>query len=231
MPNHIQNRLQVIGDNQEVQKVFTAIKGEPFDDGTPMKIDFDKIIPRPKALDITSDGWLMPIEHYPYPNPAADNGIMEHLKKLKAHCDKNPERKEEDLNNFLQGIRNYIDFGYATWYKWCVAVWGTKWNAYSQDDKRDTADTIYFQTAWNSPVKVITKLSEMFPLVKFDLAYADEDSGSNAGKILFENGRVITENKPQGQSMEAYDIFFELHPDSKENYKLVEGKYEYVEED
>jgi len=229
MPNHIQNRLKVIGDNLEVQKVFLAIKGEKNEDGTESQIDFNKIIPMPPELSITSDSWLIPLEHYPYPNPDADNGIMGHLKDLKKYCDANPKRKEETLKNFLQGVKNYIDFGYATWYKWSIANWGTKWNAYSQNDKRNTEDTIYFQTAWSSPIVLIAELSKMSPNVKLELMYADEDSGSNTGKFLFHNGNVIESFEPESQSVESYDIYFELHPDRKSDYKLIEGRYEYIE--
>lgn len=228
MPNHIQNRLQVIGDKKEVKKVFSAIKGKDGDEKE-MQIDFNKIKPMPKELDINSDGWLMPIEHHPYPNKNYDKGIVEHLNEMKDCFDKNPDRKEESLNNFLQGIRNYIDFGFATWYKWATTNWGTKWNAYSQNDKRNTVDTIYFQTAWRSPVELISELSKIFPLVKISLAYADEDSGSNTGKILFENGEAIEVDQPKSQTLEAYDIYFELHPDSKKDYVLVGDKYEYVD--
>ncbi len=139
MPNHIQNRLQVIGDNKEVRKVLTAIEGNE------MQIDFNKIKPIPKELMIDSARWLMPIEHYS--NKVNDKGIVRHLQEMKSHFDKYPHRKEEDLNNFFQGIRNYIDFGFATWYEWSIKTWGTKWNAYGQNDKRNTIDTIYFETA------------------------------------------------------------------------------------
>ena len=48
MPNNIENRLQVIGDNEEVQKVFAAIKNET----DKLEIDFNKIRPMPKELKV-----------------------------------------------------------------------------------------------------------------------------------------------------------------------------------
>jgi hypothetical protein len=44
MPNNIENCLQVIGDNEKVQKVFAAIKNAT----DKLEIDFNKIRPMPK---------------------------------------------------------------------------------------------------------------------------------------------------------------------------------------
>lgn len=256
MPNHIQNRLQVIGDNQEVQKILSHIAGKT-DDGKKVQIDFNKIKPSPQGMDVEThlgvEMWAKivtgqidfaclfiqmeksPVEMFKggdygtLSNRMAANTAMEHLTGKRNGTVK--DLSETDFNSFVQCLKNYRENGSINWYDWNRKNWGTKWNAYDQNDKRNTADTIYFQTAWSSPIALMQELSKMFPLVKISLAYADEDSGSNAGKILFENGEAIEVNQPEGQSTEAYDIYFELHPDSKENYKLVEGKYEYVEEE
>lgn len=256
MPNHIQNRLQVIGDNDEVQKLLNHINGN-YDDGKEMQIDFNKIKPMPKELNIeVHSGVEMWAEictgqidfaslFQPMETSASEmfkNGkygtlasrmsagtAMEHLTgKRKGNV---KDLSEADFNTFIQCLKNVREHGFISWYEWRKKNWGTKWNAYNQNDKRTTDDTIYFQTAWSSPLELMQELSKLFPLVKLAFTYADEDSGSNAGKILFENGEAIEVNQPEGQSTEAYEIYFELHPDRKENYKLVEGKYEYVEED
>lgn len=138
---------------------------------------------------------------------------------------------EEDFNNFIQCIKNYRESGSTLWYEWSIKNWGTKWNAYGQNDNRNTKDIIYFQTAWSSPIKLIQQLSEMFPLVRIELSYADEDSGSNTGIILFENGEVLEVTQPESGSKEGYDIYFDLNPGSIDNYKLVDGNYIYVDED
>lgn len=226
MPNHIQNKLQIIGDEQPVSNILSKISGK-YDDGKDMQIDFRKILPMPKSLEITSDGYIMPIE-----NPFCVNTEFKaHLDKMRIHLkDSGRENKQQTIDNFIQGIRNYLEYGHATWYGWSVENWGTKWNAYGQNDERNTHDTIYFETAWSTPIKVIKVLSEKFPSLKFILTYADEDSGSNTGEIVFVNGQELQTNKPDNQSIEAYGIYFELHPDRKQNYELVDGKYQCVEE-
>jgi hypothetical protein len=70
-------------------------------------------------------------------------------------------------------------------YDWCIANWGTKWNAGFVKDRgieqfRLTKDrkkvTYKFDTAWAPPLPVILKASEMFPNLKFRLDY-DEETG------------------------------------------------------
>jgi len=46
MPNNIKNRLEIIGTENQVNEVLDFLRGELFDDGSEMFIDFNKIIPR-----------------------------------------------------------------------------------------------------------------------------------------------------------------------------------------
>lgn len=256
MPNHIQNRLRVIGDNKEVKKTLSHIssKGK---DGKKIQIDFNKIKPMPEDLNIEPhhriEMWAKICTgqidfNCLFSEPEASVSEMLDNQKFGTLADRmsastamdhlTGKRKgnvsdlsEEEFNVFIQCLKNYRQHGSVSWYEWSRINWGTKWNAYDQNDKRNTNDTIYFQTAWSSPIFLIQKLSKMFPLVKISLAYADEDRGSNTGIILFENGEPIEVNQPISQTIEAYNIYFELHPSSKKDYKLVGDKYEYIDEE
>jgi hypothetical protein len=256
MPNHIQNKLQVLGNNDEVQKVLTHIKGKD-NDGKEIQIDFDKIKPIPKGMNVEThlgvEMWAKictgQIDFaYLFSQmkqstselfKSGDFGIlasrmeantaMEHLTGRRAGNVK--DLSDSDFESFIQCLKNYREYGNISWYDWCIKNWGTKWNAYDQNDKRNTTDAIYFKTAWSSPIGLISELSKMFPLVKICLTYADEDSGSNAGIITFENGKAIEVNQPESQSIEGYTIYFELHPGRKKDFKLVNGKYVWVEEE
>lgn len=256
MPNHIQNKLQIIGNNDEVQKVLNHIKGK-YDDGKEMQIDFNKIKPMPKGMNEEIHSgikmWVKictgqinfaclftqmeksPSEMFKAGNYGdlagrmEANNAMEHL--IGKRTGNIKDLSDKDFDSFIQCLKNYREHGNISWYDWSIKNWGTKWNAYDQNDERNTADTIYFQTAWSSPIGLIEELSKMFPLVKVCLTYADENSGSNTGMIVFENGEAIEVNQPESQSIEGYDLYFELHPGRKEDYKLVNGKYEYAEEE
>ena len=73
-------------------------------------------------------------------------------------------------------------YGSSNWYEWNCDNWGTKWDCsdshYTEEDK-----ILQFQTAWACPDKIIAEMKLMFPDLKFNGNYADEDFGSNVGYI------------------------------------------------
>ena len=50
MPNHVTNKIEFYGDQENIKKVLELIKGEE------EYIDFNKIVPMPKTLHLTSGG-------------------------------------------------------------------------------------------------------------------------------------------------------------------------------
>lgn len=250
MANNIQNRIKVIGDINGVQKLLSHIKGID-SDGEEMQIDFNKIKPMPEEMDIdVHSGIKMWVEICTgqidfsclfslMENSATETDCKALLTKMdaaKAMAYLTGERdgnvkdfSEEEFSIFIQCLKNYREFGSISWYEWSIKNWGTGCNAYEQNDKRNTENTIFFQTVWSSPIELIGELSKMFPLVKIELTYADENCGSNTGIIIFKNGKEIEINQPKDQSKEGYDIYFELNPDMIDNYKLVEGEYVYID--
>lgn len=85
-----------------------------------------------------------------------------------------------DFNKIIPEPENCAD-----WYHWRVKHWETKWNAV---DAEFIDDGFIFDTAWAAPLPVIKKLSELFPKIKFNLTWTDEDAGLNCGQISYENG-------------------------------------------
>lgn len=249
MPNHIQNRIIFIGENKEIENVSNHIK-KICDDGTEVPMDFNKIKPMPIGMDIqVSEGVKMWVEiitgqldfaslFQQQEDPPSIDSFISRLSASTAldyltgkRTGNVKDLSDDDFSHFIQCLKNYREHGSMSWYEWSNDNWGTKWNAYGQPDNRNTGDTMFFQTAWKSPVWLIQELSRMFPLVKIQLTYADEDSGSNTGRLLFQNGVALEAFNPESQSKEAYDLYFELHPSKKSNYKLVGDKYEYVDEE
>ncbi|GIV43868.1 MAG: hypothetical protein KatS3mg035_0991 [Bacteroidia bacterium] len=211
MPNHVTNILTFKGKEKEIKKLRNAIKGK-FSDGEEMFIDFNKIIPRPKSLDITSGSStdygvavimfreqnnpsrLIPVMQYPW---VKNEGIKD-VESLANYLVKN---NMADLKEGRLAIENLQKYGHMDWYSWSNANWGTKWNAYSQSS--DDLHTINFDTAWATPFPVIQRLSEMFPEVEIHLKYADEDFSHNCGEVTLVGGNEISSNIPEGGSMEA----------------------------
>ena len=103
--------------------------------------------------------------------------------------------KEETGEEFETRIDRFTEnHGAADWYEWALNNWSTKWNAYHVSERVE--NTISFQTAWDTPMKLIAYLSLLFPEVVIQVRYADEDIGVNCGAYILENGvlsRTVTD--------------------------------------
>ena len=79
-------------------------------------------------------------------------------------------------------------------YEWCVANWGTKWNASSPVVRiTKTGATYRFSTAWSPPTPIIIMMSEMFPRLKFTLKYYEAGMAFQ-GVFTCKAGRVVTDD-------------------------------------
>lgn len=230
MPNHITNKIELLGDESDIERLKSHMIGFPFDGGTEEKrksiFDFNKIVPRPDELDITSDGWISLLENQFSWNESLKSRLDSHRSKDGYEF---TDRDSQAIDNFAQGIKNYLKYGSACWYGWSIENWGTKWNAYSVD-KEWNKNSITFETAWSNVGGLIEQLSVMFPDVEIRYLYADEDTGCNCGKAIYKNG-CISFAKLENSSAEAYELAFELNPEDKQYYTLVDGKYTYNDED
>lgn len=83
----------------------------------------------------------------------------------------------EDVLGVMRSIRKT---GYVSWYEWNIRFWGTKWNAY-RSSRGDGFVT--FETAWSMPGPVLEALAEKFPAALLTMEWADEDFGSNCGRV------------------------------------------------
>lgn len=222
MPNHVQNRLKIVGKKQQVEEVLNAIKGDN------EVIDFNKIIPMPSELDIPSSS-------------EGEIGLAVIKKKLGVNT--NPlddvfsERfnefaddvKERMINAGLTYLRNIIKYDCPTWYEWRRKHWNTKWNAYDTELKSD--NEIWFRTAWNNVAeRIVRKLSIMFPNVTFKYSFSDEDTACNCGNATFKYG-FGSLSFLDNHSKEALDLYKELHPQYADDYEWVDGEIKYKGED
>ena len=62
--------------------------------------------------------------------------------------------------------RNLDTYGYRNWYDFCVAEWGTKWDAHMSDidepfEINGNQVTLYFDTAWSPPMGIYHALEDM----------------------------------------------------------------------
>jgi len=212
MPNHVTNILTIAGPEELVAKIKSEISGV-YDDGEVMHIDFNKIIPRPETLNITSGSStsngiailkyragdtsdIIKIMGYNWATEfATPEALIEYML----------EKGSANLEEAQQALDNIRDYGHQDWYSWSTSNWGTKWNAYSQNSD-EGSNEISFETAWSTPYPVIEALSRKYPEAVISMRYADEDFGHNVGEYTFQAGDIVEENTPEGGSDEAYEL-------------------------
>jgi hypothetical protein len=200
MPNWVTNNLNI------AEKDLETFKKLALDENG--MIDFNILIPRPKDLDITAGSYEWYIDKYGFNKeqetrqntllkPVLDKLYNENLSQDEfvklAYTDKvfkiakevyNLEKKS-NLDNILRGYYNLRKHGYANWYEWSCAEWGTKWNA---SETYGSGSHFTFDTAWNCPFEWLLKLSKH---IDFKGSFADEDLGSNLGTFETENGKLL----------------------------------------
>jgi hypothetical protein len=223
MPNHVRNRLIIQADESLVAKILDHLRGEPEEDGSPRHIDFNKIIPLPEAMMIdegsNGDMGLAILQRTGFAGMT--------YKDVKKRFD---ELEPEDKNARLKLGQQYSDnekkYGHRSWYNWSIANWGTKWNAYNHS--KPAPNEIWFDTAWSCVHSLVRRLSQMFPEAVFWYTFADEDTGSNCGEIVLQNGEGML-CVPDDGSKEAYEIAFEMRPDIREYFRFDGKTYHYNE--
>lgn len=212
---------------------------QDFDEAWTRFPDFNKIIPMPKGMESNPHSgisiWIEictgQINFSRNVNLDSMNGILGNMKTgsaIKAlESDKNVATlSDEEFEMFIQGIKNYREHGFVSWYEWSIKHWGTKWNC-SECEKIDE-NVFEFQTAWSGVPDLIEKMSCEFPSIKITYEWSDEDTGCNCGIGQYhgDNANLI---RLENSSKEAYELCFKLWPHKKENYQLVGDTYEYVE--
>lgn len=218
MPNHVQNKIVFSGDQKQITAMMKKIQNDEFGFGT---IDFNKIIPMPESLKIeagskTNKGLSIfreiverHLENTDDATPVSMDDIAKNAEEeLRAQ---NAEIGEEwELG--IKAWQNIVDYGFPTWYEWSIANWGTKWNAYGQNENKDGNELqgkcIYLQTAWSAPHPVLQRLSEIYPDVRIEHMWADEDLGCNCGQRIYFGGEMISEYIPDG--LRATDFALDL---------------------
>jgi len=101
-----------------------------------------------------------------------------------------------------QQKENIKKFGYPDWYGWCVANWGTKWDARvsEYDDHNPNETYVMFETAWSPPENFFRVFAMLHPDAYFRNEY-DEEGMSFEG--FCENSQA------DGYHDESWDLIIE----------------------
>ena len=219
MPNHVQNILTIVGHKNHVEPMMKHLEDET------SKFSFSKIIPMPEELKGTRAPALIVTE--------AEYKKIQYGK----HFSEEPNPMFTTKGAITKKIqKDWLNrFGADNWYDWTTSHWGTKWGAYDVriEETEELPDregfikvVVYFQTAWSSGAHVLFQLAHEYPTIEFYLKYADEDCGSNTGKIWWQDGMVLSSEYPD-YSMENY---FECWG-GEEDWTCVDGEWKWNEDD
>lgn len=243
MPNHVTNQITFGTDAEALAQFQEMLRFVKTKDGPLGTIDFNKLIPMPESLDITSGSETQRglkvytdfVYVYRTLNGDSDLDVSNIPEKSEAAFLK--VRKDIEPETFKLGKQAYTNieaYGAPTWYEWCNKNWGTKWNAYDCVPAGPDADTLTFNTAWSDVSELMGILSEKFPDAELAYRWADEDIGFNVGERVFKNGEIIDYDIPEGGSREAYEMAAGIMGVDLKEYDLYlsnDGStYEYIED-
>ena len=211
MPNHVVNHISLQGDPEKIRSMLEAIKSDELGIGS---VDFNKIIPMPKSLNIEAgsrtDRGLQAYRDFidVYTFARSINDTAKALENIPVESEEVFLRQRTDIRRDEWELgrtawHNIREYGAPTWYDWCVTNWGTKWNAYGYDENGTDyhdGDSLCFQTAWSAPHPILEKLTEMFPEIELEHEWADEDIGQNCGRRSYKDGKRIEEYYPENET-------------------------------
>lgn len=189
MPNYVTNKIVLIGSDENIKKVIAFVKSDE------SVFDFDKIVPMPETFK-------------KYDTTNHDNARQMRVGEPLGWG--GPIVTEEMIEEYKQATKEQMEeYGVVGWYDWSCKYWGTKWNAVSPELHDPNSFT--FDTAWSAPIPVLIALSKLFPEVKIDFEYADEDCGCNTGEGTIQKGAIKASYYPDNNSDDAYRLYFKTH--------------------
>lgn len=235
MPNHVKNR--VTAPKAVIEKLMSKD-----DKGQPM-VDFNLIIPRPTLIDggnicssvKTAADIALGLVRFGDGCTAVPSDIPGWITHMDLRCairqlQEGPMVKDfsdEDYGAFLHYLQAYRECdGLMTWHDWQCEKWGTKWNGY--DCERVNDEVVTFKTAWAAPHPVIAEMAKMAIIAEIKHEWADEDLGNNVGRRVYTGPKFVEEDL--AQSLEAWDLIFDMGHADRNDYVLNGDRYNYKED-
>jgi hypothetical protein len=166
MPNWCENYLIITGSEEALNKIEKT------------KFDFQNIIPMPEEMRNDKDniGGTISTKEFNIEKYNIDGYDWE------------SSRLTDDQKATAK--RWVKEYGYAGWYYWHCAEWGTKWNSTDPKFNRDNSRVlrVNFSTAWCPPVPILLEVSKKYDC-KIDMEYDVEMQDS--GRLKIENGQLV----------------------------------------
>jgi hypothetical protein len=115
----------------------------------------------------------------------------------------NDSEKSKEMQQLYDS--NKEKFGYAHWYDWQIAKWGTKWDANicEYEDISPNEVYVYFETAWSPPIEFFRWFADQHPDARFMDGY-DEEGMQFEGRVGVEDDIGFID---ESWDMEVQDVY------------------------
>lgn len=231
MSYDVMNTLTMEGPDARIEQLLAFVQNDIEGIGS---IDFEKIIPMPKELDIEttlskSDAiymYLVAINPRRPDMGAAKWSWETYLKvaeQISSCRGQNyaalsqigmPEILQVEKQRSLlklgeRLVKNYQKYGCGDCDEWRVKNWGVQWNAWDCGYDDDLHKLTFF-TDDTAAVSIVQKLSEQFPDVKLTLKWIGEDYRRDVGCMVAQNGQfsqIAMGDDPNTSLLLAADFF------------------------
>lgn len=176
MPNWCSNTMRLEGEPELVARAVASLKIANDDDADQRVLDFSTVIPYPQQfVDLDKRAHEFNVRAAEITKKKG-KGWKARYQALRAEF----------------GVRDdqpFIKDGYNSGgYEWCIANWGTKWNAAQVSLDYAEGERIahyYFDTAWSPPTPVCEALARKFPGLQVEIEYVEEGMGFASEESFF----------------------------------------------
>lgn len=236
MPNWCSNSLKIWGSAEKMAEFYEKLDAS-YGDGEGRyevgKFCMAKFHPLPDELvNTTSPAMFRPLEDGEKKEVFRDGQLFMMV------IDANGMTEDEFNENQNVLVEKY---GYANWYDWQNANWGTKWDVCDacEGDRTDTRYEVSYETAWSPNINFMYKFHEMFPELQATLDYYEGGCCFAGTFHIEEDGECWDEDKElghiklkcidvEGEATASYHFISDDEDDDEydEWFDVIGGEYE-----
>lgn len=205
MPNWTQNRITFKGNPERILELKQHILIVDEDEDSGYSFDFNRVIPMPEVIKNTiADNHSDSLMKW-----FTDNIEKEDFICYETYCMWFNEQEHKHTEILTQERFDtlglcFVKYGSIDWYQWSVKNWGCKWNSSETRILTDEPNelSIGFQTPWNEPTGVLSKLNELYGDLHFESCH-EHEGGYGGQKIVWDpNLKTFTV-----QRLEEYTVY------------------------
>ena len=244
MPNHIFNTIKFKKEDREKFEKF--MEEDSF--------DFNKLIQKPKEFEEMGgdrgekEEIVAEWKKFTKEVQITPANVDEYIEKFRNEVRNNPKKYPEsaksvnlepeerewggtfvpDFQYQMYRTAGKVKYGFNSWYDWSLENWGSKWNAYETDFSEEYLD---FQTAWDTPLPIFSRMANLNPDTWFQVKYCDEAMGGNCGIVEYKPNFFPSEDEDNMAVIKYDDVtgkleivetgFFENSEDAPKKYNAI----------